>query len=300
MNISAEELRWAFVTPSYIGDLERCELLCRSMDRFLTGPWHHYIVVDRPHFAAFKHLAGARRSVWLTEDVAPSGMRLLFNLPFVGGRSVWWSRETGLSLGWHLQQMIKIGIAEKLSEEGLAYCDSDMFFLRPFNVAQLQNERRIRLFRSFERANLTSVANPEYVKACIDILRLSPQQNGYYAYVDNFVTWHRPTVLDLCRHLAELNGGKWHRVLRNRLRFSEYALYGMFVDEVQKTNGAVFPTNQHHCKTHWSRKSLSREEVEAFCANLRPDEVSVGIQSFAGVKVELLAEQFEKAAAFYP
>jgi len=289
-------MNWAFVTPSYIGDLERCKLLCRSMDRFLTGPWHHYIIVDRPHFEAFKHLTGSRRSVWLTEETAPSGMRRLFNLPFVGGRSVWWSKDTGLSIGWHLQQMIKIGIAEKLSEDGLAYCDSDMFFLRPFDVSQLEQQGRIRLYRTSNRLGLDKIANPKYVNACLDILKLQPSTSGHYSYVDNFVTWHRPTVLELCRHLAALNGGKWHRVLRNRLQFSEYALYGMFVDDVQKTNPNIWPIFQHLCITHWTRSVMNPQEVEAFCTNLAPGVVSVGVQSFAGVDVALLVRQFEKAS----
>lgn len=28
---------WAVITPSYIGDLERCKLLCESMDVFFAG-----------------------------------------------------------------------------------------------------------------------------------------------------------------------------------------------------------------------------------------------------------------------
>lgn len=261
------------------------------------GPWHHYIVVDKPHFEAFKNLNGPRRSVWLTEETAPSGMRLLFTLPFLGGRSVWWSRDTGISIGWHLQQMIKIGIAERLTQEGLAYCDSDMFFLRPFDVSALAPQGRIKMFRSPDKMTLAAISNPKYVKACIEILGLNSGPEGHYGYINNFVTWHRQTVIDMCRHLAKRNNGKWHRVLRNRLQFSEYALYGMFVDEVQKTNAHVWPNSHSLCKTHWASTPLSADEVEAFCNSLLPDQVCVGVQSFAGVDVRLLAEQFEKASA---
>ncbi|MDE2384014.1 MAG: hypothetical protein KGO53_05285 [Alphaproteobacteria bacterium] len=296
MGEAAAPVRWAFVTPSYLGDLQRCELLCRSMDVFLKGPWHHYVVVDKPHYQAFKHLAGPRRSVWLTDDVAPGGMRLLFNIPFIGGRSVWWSRDIGVSLGWHLQQMIKIGIAEKVSEEGLAYCDSDTFFLQPFDVADLTRDGRFRFYRSKSRSTLDQINNPKYVRACLDILRLDAANGTYHGYIDNFVTWHRPTVLQMCELLAQNYGGKWSRSLRNRIQISEYMLYGLFVDEVQKSNPHLFHTSECLCKTQWFKQEQTDAEVEAFCSSLLPNEVTVGVQSFAGVSVDLLARQFEKAA----
>ena len=295
MDTVQNQSSWAFVTPSYAGDLERCALLCRSMDAFLTGPWHHYIIVDKPHFNAFKSFAGSRRTVLHTEDVAPGGMRLLFNMRFIGGRSLWWSRDTGLSLGWHLQQMIKVGIAEHVSEEGLAYCDSDTFFLRPFDVGSLTRGGKFRLFRDARRASLESIANPSYTKASLEMLGTQNSAGTYHSYIDNFVTWHRPTVLALCGYLAERFQGKWQRALRHRVQFSEYILYGLFVEEVQKTNPHHFVDNLSLCRTQWHRQAMTSAEIETFCADLPPHVVAVGVQSFAGVDVGLLVREFEKA-----
>ena len=269
------------------------------MDAFLKGPWHHYIVVDKPHFTAFKSLAGPRRTILHTEDVAPGGMRLLFNMRFIGGRSLWWSRDTGLSLGWHLQQMIKIGIAEQVREEGLAYCDSDTFFLRPFDVALLTKGSQFRLFRDAARAGLETIANPSYTKASLEMLGAQNSSGTYHSYIDNFVTWHRPTVLALCAYLAERFKGKWQRALRHRVQFSEYILYGLFVDEVQKTNAHHFIDNFSLCRTQWHRQTMSPAEIEAFCADLHPHVVTVGVQSFAGVDVGLLVREFEKAVKIF-
>ena len=43
----------AFVTKSYAPDLERCELLCRSIDA-LAPEAGHWIIVDRRDLAAFR------------------------------------------------------------------------------------------------------------------------------------------------------------------------------------------------------------------------------------------------------
>jgi hypothetical protein len=289
-----KEQNWAFVTPSYSGDYQRCLLLCRSMDALLSGNWTHYIVVDRPHLVMFRHLQGPRRHVLVTDDVLPGKMRLLFHMPFAGGRSVWWSKTAGLSIGWHLQQMVKIGIATQLSEDGLAYCDSDTFFLRPFDVGKLTHGEKFRLFRSPHASKPAEAANPSYTQAALQMLDL-PGDGEYHGYVDNMVTWRRLSVLGLQHHLAEKNQGLWQRAFRNRLRVSEYNIYGLYVDHIEKSGETHFHSPQTLCKTHWAREAMNADQVQRFCDNLAPGMVMVGIQSFAGIEVALLNQQFEKA-----
>ena len=288
---------WAFVTPSYVGDLERCRLLCRSMDSFLSGPWHHYIVVDQPDRELFKDFASPRRTILLTNDIVPEGMRRLFNVPFAQGRSLWWSPSTGFMVGWHLQQFVKIGMAAQVSDEGLAYCDSDVFFLKPFDVADLSKQGQLRMYRSFEPQMLRLQGNPKFTENALAILGLPLAAKPYYDYVDNFITWHRPTVLEMCHYIEAKSGRSWHGALGRKLKISEYALYGNFVDGVQKSNRHILAVPDTLCRTQWSRSNKSDEEVRAFCAGLKAKEVAVGIQSFAGVDVALLKSILDTAIA---
>ena len=50
----------AIVTASYAPDFERCRLLCETIDRFVTGASHHYILVEQRDVALFRQLADAR------------------------------------------------------------------------------------------------------------------------------------------------------------------------------------------------------------------------------------------------
>ncbi len=291
-----EAANWAFITPSYRGDFERCQLLCQSMDVFLVGSWHHYIVVDKPDFAKFKVLAGERRSVLMTHDIAPPSMHHLFNIPFSSGRSLWWARKTGFFIGWHMQQIIKMGIASFVTEQGLAYCDSDVFFVKPFDTADLMRGGKFRLYHSPDRRPLSQTANPKYTRPGLEILGLPVNEvDLHYTYIDNFVTWHRPTVLALREHIESANGSDWYTELGARLDVSEYALYGLFVDEIQKTNPHHFASSDTLCKTQWHRKPQAETEIEAFCNDLLPNQVTIGIQSFAGVDVRLLKKQLDGA-----
>jgi hypothetical protein len=291
---------WAFVTPSYSGDLERCRLLCRSMDAFLTGPWHHYVVVDLPDYELFKSFASPRRSILLTHDIVPKGLRHLFNVPFAKGRSLWWSRSTGVMVGWHLQQFVKIGVAAHLPDEGLAYCDSDVFFLKPFDVADLSRNAALRMYRSFEPLLLNRHSNPKYTVNALSILCLTVEHQPYYDYVENFITWHRPTVLEMCKHIEAKSGRTWHGALGRKLMISEYALYGNFVDGVLKESASVYVDPHTLCRTKWNAANTSAAEIRAFCADLGPPQVAVGIQSFAGVEVGLLKSILDDALVAKP
>jgi len=270
------------------------------MDIFLSGSWHHYIIVDKNDLDMFNIFAGPRRTILLTNDVAPSSMYHVSQIPFGGGRSLWWARKTGFFVGWHMQQIIKMGVASILSEQGLAYCDSDVFFVRPFDTAQLNHGGRQRFFRSKLRFTLQNTGNPKYTKAGLEILNLPINEEAkHHTYIDNFVTWHRPTVLALRDHIEKVSGHDWYTHLGGRFAVSEYTLYGLFVDEVAKPRPAVFAESDSLCKTQWNKQSKTEAEVESFCQDLAPHHVAVGVQSFAGVDLNLLKKQLALAISRY-
>jgi len=294
---AAEGASWAFVTPSYAGDYERCLLLCRSMDEFLDGDWHHYVIVDKPHFEMFKHLESNRRSVWLTDDVVPVKMKLIFHMPFLGGRSVWWSRETGLSIGWHMQQMVKIGMAHLVKQDGLVYVDSDVFFLRPFHTREMSHDGRLRFYKGPPRKKLDAIGNAKLTKASVKMLGL-PEDGAYFGYIDNVVTWSRAEVISMCDYLGKRYGGHWSRAFRNRIQLSEYMLYGLYADEIDKTSSErLYDEHVQLCRTIWGADGLTGTNIADFCQNLRPGQVAIGMQSFLNVDMKLLQEQFEIALA---
>jgi Family of unknown function (DUF6492) len=291
---------WAFITPSYSGDFERCKMLCQSMDVFLSGKWHHYIVVDKPDEALFKPFKSEHRTILLTHDVAPPSMHHLFNIPFAKGRSLWWARKTGFFIGWHMQQIIKMGIASKLTETGLAYCDSDIFFVKPFNTNQLSQDGKIRMKRSAEVYTLATTPNAKYTIPGMQILGIPIDNTATHnTYIDNFITWHRPTVLALRDYIEKVTKRDWYTELGARLDVSEYTLYGLFVDEIQKNNPHHYIDTNFLCKTQWMRQAKTEAEVEAFCQSLEPQQVAIGVQSFAGVNLDHLKKQLALAISQY-
>jgi Family of unknown function (DUF6492) len=287
---------WAIITPSYSGDFRRCQLLCRSIDQFVSGIWHHYLVVDQQDFALFKPLSGPNRSVVLVNDILPQKQKRLFKIPFYQGRDLWWSRETGFSIGWHVQQMIKIAMAGFVKQAGLLHCDSDMFFVRPFDLRSLYVGQKFRLYRELNRRDLSAISNPAFVKSCLNIMGL-PQGGSYHSYIDTLVAWRRESALAMCEYLARRFHGNWQKAFKNRINISEYNLYGLYVDEIAPEQAVHFASDQFLCKTHWANKSLTEQEIAIFFNTLAPQEVALCFQSFAGVDMDLIEMNYNMAAS---
>ena len=90
---------WGVITPSYRGDFERCRLLCQSMDTFVTGIWHHYIIVEADDLALFKSLSGPRRTILEMEALLQPSFHHLTRIPIINNRSLWFSWGTRFMLG---------------------------------------------------------------------------------------------------------------------------------------------------------------------------------------------------------
>jgi Family of unknown function (DUF6492) len=297
MELANTAASWAIITPSYRGDLNRCKLLCKSMDAFVTGPWHHYIIVEKGDLALFKPLNGPNRTILQMELLLPRSFFHLTRIPFVNHRSLWFSWRTGFMIGWQIQQIIKLEMAFRLAETGLLYCDSDVFFVRRFDMANLSENGAFQLYSSVHPFPREQAPNPNYIDASAIQLGLIGDPFPCPSYVDNLVAWHAPTVRALCKHIEKVSNQKWHFALGKNYIISEYNLYGIFVDRILESNIHLKPTALSLCKTAWHKNDVAIVGLERFCTELLPHQVAVGVQSFLGVGVEDLSNELQKSIA---
>ena len=264
------------------------------MDVFVTGPWHHFIVVERVDFKLFQPLSGPSRTVMIIEDILPKWIHHLWQAPFFRRRSLWWSWKTGFMVGWHIQQLVKLQMAFIVEQQGLILCDSDMFFLRPFDVAKLHGREGYRFYRTTDAMDEKTISNPSYTMASFRQLGLPPDSFPARTYVDNLVTWKASTVRNMCAHLEKISGRDWRAALGRNIIFSEYTLYGLYVERLAKELD-LSPTSDHLCQTKWTKDSEMPVNVESFIAALSPGVVAVAFQSFLNVDHDLLRNIFDRA-----
>ncbi len=295
MDVATDNNRWAVITPSYRGDFERCRLLCKSMDAFLTGNWHHYIIVETVDLKLFQPLAGTHRTILEMEKLLPSSFHHLARIPIINNRSLWFSWGTRFMAGWHVQQLIKMEMAFQLQETGMLYCDSDVFFVRPLDVSSLSENHQYRIYVNPVLANEDTISNPKYISVSARILGIKENVFPSATYVDNLVTWHSPTVRAMCAHITQLSGRDWRVTLGREIFLSEYSLYGLYVDRISIDRSHFRVDHASLCKTFWHRNAIDDTELEKFCSEVSGSLVALGVQSFAGVAIERLEQQLQKA-----
>jgi hypothetical protein len=86
--------KWAIVTPTYHLDYEQFKLMCESMDHFVEGQWHHYVVVTKADYAMFAPFNGPRRTVIENTEILPPWLRYIGKLGRVRSGSFWFSHST--------------------------------------------------------------------------------------------------------------------------------------------------------------------------------------------------------------
>lgn len=272
----------AIVTASYAPDFERCALLCETIDRQVTGSDHHYLLVEGRDVELFKRLQSAHRTIVDERDILPPWLHVLNDPVSLFRRRIWLSLRTQPMRGWHVQQLRRIAIAAHVRQDTLVYCDSDVAFLKPFDLSRFRKAGRTRLYRkpgALQRADL--VEHRVWSSNAAAVLGLASPQGSYDDYITTLIAWDRGTTLAMCRRIEDLGRRHWISVLGSSRRFSECLIYGRYVDEVVAGHGH-FHESSEFCKVFWDGAPMSEDQLRTFVESMTGDQVAVGMQSFIG------------------
>lgn len=272
-------------TCSFRGDFESCRALCESVDRFVPQEIEHWLIVPAADLDLFGTLGGGRRRVVAEDAFLPRGfwkappppalLRRLFGL---SRRNVYLTPFSAPVRGWIAQQMMKIAATIEASEDVVVHVDSDNAFIRPLTAENLVRDGRVRLYRNPRKVELAS--HRAWHAAAGRLLGLPPSDWRGAEYVDALVVWRRDAAIAMTRRIEAVTGRSWQVALSRTPHFSEYVLYGVFVDQVLGFEAAgVWPEPLSLCHTRWSGDFADAADEEAFVKAVRPGQVSCLIQS---------------------
>jgi Family of unknown function (DUF6492) len=282
--------RLAIITPSYAGDHRRCLLLCDSLDRMATGDFVHYILVADHDRALFAPLEGPRRRVIPDSKLLPKWLKSMMR-PFGGDRRIWLSAIPPVwpMSGWHIQQLRKLLIAHHIDEDVMVMADSDSVFVRPFGIDAFMRGGQVRLYAT--KNGITR--DPDYAKHALwvrqaaSVLDLPAPALPATDYINNLVSWRRDHVLAMLARIEKLSGRDLTATLGRSRTFSEYQIYGAYVDGVAGGNGH-FTDPEPLSLTYWSGDALTAGSLRTFVDGLSPRQIAICVQSFTGTSTDLL------------
>lgn len=282
----------AFVTKSYAPDLERCELLCRSIE-LLAPEIRHLIIVDARDRAAFRGLENATTDVVTTEELLPRRVR---RLEVYGiGKNIWLGAQATPMRGWLVQQLAKFAVALVAREEVLIHADSDVALIRGLEEAALTGGNgSLRLFRIPAAIDEALPDHIRWHRKAERLLGIPPRPLPLPDYIGGLIPWRRDIAVSLLEDIEARSGRNWMRTLARARHISEYILYGRYVDDVLGQRAGARPESLSLCRCYWGPDPLTSAELESFIDGAAPEEVGVMVSAKAGMSPGNYAEVFER------
>ena len=275
----------ALLTPSFRGDVGRCELLVESVRR-LRPATDHYLIVSHRDLAMFRHLEGDGTVLVEASELLPPGMHLLPTR-----RTIYLSRRTPPVRGWIIQQVLKIAMTAQLEHDVVACCDSDICFVRPFDIDDFLVDGRPGLI---DRSDVDGEV-VDWTDVARRLLGVGgPEEIPPRQHIGNVVCWRPPVARALIERIGEVTGLDWRHALCRNFRFSEYILYGMYVRAVMGYDASGHaPLPERLTLDSWGRDIVTPEGRAAFFADV-DRHVAVMLHSKDGVEVDDYREFIER------
>jgi hypothetical protein len=289
----SSRIRWAIITPSYGPDLERCRILCRSVDVCVSEEVRHILIVDRRDHSLFISLQSARRQVLVVEDLIPWWIR---RLPLARR---WWLNLCGKPIrNWVLQQIVKIQAAASADADAVLFLDSDVAFVRPFSLRQLERDGKVAL----SRVDFTSLQHSQWLRNAAAMVDVSCGNNNVN-YIGNLVSWRGDVARALISHLGRVRRRHWIQEFASYWQVSEYMVYGTFVEHVVGIDASGhFSAALPLVHLSWEYDLSTEAGIENFFKSLATNHVAIMIHSKNGIEpdkyLQFLEQHWEQVDRF--
>lgn len=278
------------VTCSYAPDAKRCEFLCSSIDKFIPEETPHLILVPKKDLSLFRHMENKRRTVISAESILP---RFMYQLP---GQDKWWVSAFSIPIrGWIVQQLTKLCSSKAVNTENIMFVDSDTIFIKPFDPDSTVSDGKSRLFLIRTQGKNQTAINKriKWHRQSEKLLGLPQNDELLSGYVSQLITWNVKSMEALKDRIKSAYKLPWYIPICNSLRFSEYTLYGVFVEHFkeQMKKHYIDETNLCFCLWKTPNKKLSIKNLEKEIEN---HHVAILIQSTFNIAPESYIEDINR------
>jgi len=278
-------MKFVFVTPSYRGDFDRCRLLCESTTRFLPEEVEHLLIVSRRDMKMFKALESEVVRLIEAEALLPWW---ILRAPVLSG---WRLNLTGIPVrGWIHQQLLKMSVVDATDADVINFIDSDVTLIRPVDLGFFVRDGLVRLQH-------TSYENPvhkRWLEVARKLLNIPRCQVLSGNYIGNFITWKRDNIIKMRKYIEKNSGLSWQMVLAGKKSFSEYMIYGAYVQHCLGMNEAgCFLDDRPNLFLCWGYDFKSKVDRTRFFEEVPSDSFGIMIDSKYGISVDEYREQVQ-------
>lgn len=287
----------ALLTPTYGRDLELCTLLCESVDRHVKSFSKHYLLVPDCDLSLFSHFESEHRVVLPASQFLPAWLRPLPRIIQRKRRQFWWSFRAKPVSGWHVQQLIKIAAAMSLPHQRYCILDSDIVFFRDFDLSRFRYPNTIPLLNMRDEVTQDQFHHARWVETSHELLGLSAPSLPASDFIGHIIFWDQQTTQAMAAKIEAVTGLDWIEALCRTRDFSEYMLYGYFVENDAGFSARHTRASRTQCVSYWDKPKLDRGELNQLLRRADQDDVAFSVASFSGTPVETIRAAVEENTA---
>jgi hypothetical protein len=267
--------RMSVITRSFAPDFELCADLNRSVLEHSPASVDHHIVVARSDLKLFGQLAGPRTHIRCEMGLLP---RSFVPVPF-SNFTVNMGQPFPPVRGWILQQILKLAAAAASEDDVVLVVDSDVEFLRAFNVETFVRNGAVRFLNKPSEIDERLPRHMIWHRIARTLLGLPHADPPYNDYVSCMLALDPAIVRQMLARVTAKTGRPWTTAIARQFHFSEWTLYGVFVDEVIGAPANSFASKDPLCLTYWNETPLNLEAAGDFLSGVRTTDVAAMISA---------------------
>lgn len=271
------------VTPSYGPDLDLFANLHRSFLEHVDTPIRHVVVVPTRDLQAFSRFNGPRCDVVAVTDVLP---RRILSSPignyWVNARLPWPPLR-----GWIVQQLIKLATPDFVNTDAVLLADSDVQFVSRVGTSTFAPNGVVSFLRIPGAVDRQLPRHVTWHSASRHLLGLEPEGSlPLPDHISALTPWDSRIVRSLRDRIEDATGRHWVDSVGRQIHFSEFILYGVFVDEVTRGKHSA-ATADSRCHSYWDPVPLDSEGIRAFLNQAKDSDVAVMVSAKSGTDLAL-------------
>ena len=287
-------MKYCFFTPSYRGDIDRIKIMRQSILYFVKENLPHYIVVPKEDINLFKNSFASDESVTiLTQNDYVDNIfypTKLYNFINTLTPSQSWriSKQSGRP-GWIIQQIVKLNIPNIIEEDAALIVDSDVFFIKPFSIFDIVDSSFNTRVLIRQHPLNESAMQRKHIAKSREILAIPPGNTDFH-YMSWPVVYYKDWGKLLLEYIQKKHDHSWQNVLYDTNIFSEYSIYGIYLDEILKPNDLNVVEKSFY-QGIWDRNDFNQFIAGKF--NLNQNIFCIVVQSNLSIPVESYSKHFK-------
>jgi hypothetical protein len=209
-------------------------------------------------------------------------------------RQYWWSLRAKPASGWHVQQLIKIAATMSLPHERYCILDSDIVFFRDFDLARFEHPNSIPLLNMPNEVTSKQVRHARWVETSHQLLGLPAPSLPTSDFIGHIMFWDQQTARAMAAKIEAATKLEWVEALCRTREFSEYMLYGFFVQNDARFAAVHTPVPRTQCVSYWDQPKLGKGELNQLLRRADKDDVAFSVASFSGTPVQTIRAAIEE------